>query len=187
MTQTSSQPAAPPRKPVSRLGRWFRSALRWAVAAAVIFAAGIALLWFAQVRPLRAQVDGLRSDLDAAQSEVEALRSLRQENEALQAEATLARSRLLLLRSMVDVTSAQVALALGRPDDAADALLPTDERLASLLNILEDAQARDQVRQMRERLTLAISELNDDAFAAQNDLEVLGSDLALLEGSMGGA
>src|SRR3990172_7947264 len=141
MTQTSSQPAAPPRKPVSRLGRWFRSALRWAVAAAVIFAAGIALLWFAQVQPLRAQVDGLRSDLDAAQSEVEALRSLRQENEALQAEATLARSRLLLLRSMVDVTSAQVALA--------------------------------------------ISELNDDAFAAQNDLEVLASDLALLEGSLG--
>jgi hypothetical protein len=167
------------------MGKWLRSALRWAVAIALVFTAGVVLLWFTQVRPLRAQMESLRSDLDAAQVELEDLRPLREEDEALQAEATLAQSRLLLLRSMVDVTSAQVALALGRQEEASDALLPTDERLASLLNLLTDVQTRDQVRQMRERLALAASEISDDTFAAQNDLEVLASDLAALERSLG--
>ncbi len=185
MTESSPTPASAEMKPESRTGRWLRSALRWVVAALVIFAAGVALLWFAQVQPLRAQAKGLRSDLAAAQTELEALRPLREENEALQAEVALDQSRLLLLRSMVDVTSAQVAIALGRPDDAAEALVQTDERLASLLNTLTDSQARDQVRQMRERLTLAVSEISDDVFAAQNDLEVLASDLAALERSLG--
>lgn len=166
------------------MGKVLRSALRWAVAFGVVFAAGVALLWFTQVRPLRAQIESLQSDLDAAQAELEDLRPLREENDALQAEATLAQSRLLLLRSMVDVTSAQVALALGRQEEASNALLPTDERLASLLNLLTDVQARDQVRQMRERLALAASEIGDDTFAAQNDLEVLASDLAALERSL---
>jgi DNA repair exonuclease SbcCD ATPase subunit len=185
MTQTSPAPVPPPKKPESRLGKWFRSALRWAVAVALVFVAGIAVLWFAQVRPLRAQVESLRSDLQAAQAEVEALQPLREQNQTLQAEADLDQSRLLLLRSMVDVTSAQVALALGRPDDASAALLPTDERLASLLNVLQDAQAREQVGQIRDRLSLVQTELGDNAFAAQNDLEVVASDLAALEGSLG--
>jgi hypothetical protein len=38
---------------------------------------------------------------------------------------------------------------------------------------------------MRERLALALSEISDDTFAAQNDLEVLASDLASLEASLG--
>lgn len=185
MTQTPSEPvAAPPPKPPSRFGRWARIALRWAIGIALIFLAGVALVWIAQVRPLNAEVRSLQSDLDAAQAELEALGPLQQENQTLQAEAALARGRLLLLKSMVDVTSAQVALALGRPDDSSAALVPTDERLASILNILDDAQMSDQIRQMRDRLSLAISEISDDAFAAQNDLEVLASDLAALEASL---
>ena len=185
MTQTPPEPITPPApKPESRLAKTLRNALRWAVGVAVIFAAGIALLWFAQVRPLRAEVARLQSDLDAAQAELEALRPLQVENEALQAEAAFAQSRLLLLESMVDVTSAQVAMALGRPEDARASLQPTGGRLASLVDLLVDAQARDQVRQMRDRLTLILSELSEDAFAAQNDMEVLASGLAALDSSL---
>jgi hypothetical protein len=75
------------------MAKALRTALRWAVGVAVVFVAGIALLWFAQVRPLRAEVARLQSDLDAAQAELEALRPLQVENEALQAGAAFAQSR----------------------------------------------------------------------------------------------
>jgi hypothetical protein len=186
VTETPSEPlAAPTPKPPSRINRWLRSALRWAAGIALIFLIGAALVWIVGVRPLNAEVRTLRADLETAQAELETLRPLQEENQALQAEAARARSRVLLLKAMVDVTSAQVSLALGRPDEAGSALLPTDERLASILNTLTEPQARDQVRQMRERLALALSEISDDEFAAQNDLEVLASDLAALEASLG--
>jgi len=186
VTQTPPEPAAPPApKPESRLARGVRSALRWAVAIAVIFAAGIAVLWFSQVRPLRAEVGRLRSDLDAAQAELETLRPLQADNERLHAEAGIAQSQVLLLQAMVDVTSAQVAMALGNPEDARAALQPTGGRLTALTGVLEDAQAREQVRQMQDRLTLVLSEVDGDAFAAQNDLEVLSGNLAALVSSLG--
>jgi hypothetical protein len=186
VTQTPPEPAAPSiPKPESRLARGLRSALRWAVGIAVIFAAGIALLWFAQVRPLRAEVERLRSDLAAAQAELVTLQPLQAENERLQAEAGIAQSRVLLLEAMVDVTSAQVAMALGKPEDARAALQPTGGRLTELTGVLQDAQAREQVRQIQDRLTLVLSEVDRDAFAAQNDMEVLAGNLAALVSSLG--
>jgi hypothetical protein len=151
----------------------------------VIFTAGIAVLWFAQVRPLRAEVGRLRSDLDAAQAELETLRPLQAENERLHAETDIAQSQVLLLQAMVDVTSAQVAMALGKPADARAALQPTAGRLTALTGVLEDAQAREQVRQMQDRLTLVLSEVDGNAFAARNDLEVLSGNLAALVSSLG--
>jgi uncharacterized protein involved in exopolysaccharide biosynthesis len=76
-------------------------------------------------------------------------------------------------------------MALGNPEDARAALQPTGGRLTALTGVLEDAQAREQVRQMQDRLTLVLSEVVGDAFAAQNDLEVLSGNLAALVSSLG--
>jgi hypothetical protein len=170
-------------KPPSRLGLFLRRALRWTVAVLVVFVLGIGATWIAQVRPKAQEITQLRADLQAAQEELDRLRPLEAENQQLQAEADLARQRLAVLGSLVDVTSAQVAMLVGDPGTARSELADTGARLTGLGNLLEPASA-SEVGAMQTRLEQVLAELDDDAFAAQRDLEVLANALATLDRSL---
>ena len=186
-TPSSPEPAvrsteAPP-KPPSRLGLFLRRALRWTVAVLVVFVLGIAATWVAQVQPKVDEIAQLRTDLQAAQTELERLRPLEAENEQLQAEANVAGQRLAVLGSLVDVTSAQVAMLMGDPEAARSELAGTAARLTELRGLLDPAGVAE-VEAMQTRLEQVLGEVDDDAFAAQRDLEVLANNLATLDRSL---
>jgi len=178
------QPSAP--KPPSRLGRTLRRVLVWAVGLEVIFALGVAAAWFAQILPKASEIQQLRTDLAAAQTELQSLRPLVAENQTLTVDLAQAQRQQAVVEVLVDVTSAQAAIALENPSGARLALGGTDNRLQALSTLLDAPDAQERVSAMRGRLTQILAELDRDAFAAQNDLEVLANDLAVLRQEAGG-
>jgi hypothetical protein len=181
---TPGRPSAA--KPPSRLGRILRRVLIWAVGLEVIFALGVAAAWFAQILPKATEIQQLRADLAAAQTELESLRPLVAENQTLTHDLAQARRQQAVVEVLVDVTSAQAALALENPSGARLALGSTDDRLQALTTLLDAPDAQVRVSAMRDRLTQILAELDRNAFAAQNDLEVLANDLAVLRQEAGG-
>jgi hypothetical protein len=178
------QPSAP--KPPSRLGRTLRRVLVWAIGLEVIFALGVAAAWFAQILPKAGEIQQLRTDLAAAQTELQSLRPLVAENQTLTLDLAQAQRQQAVVEVLVDVTSAQAAIALENPSGARLALGGTDNRLQALSTLLDAPDAQERVSAMRGRLTQILAELDRDAFAAQNDLEVLANDLAVLRQEAGG-
>jgi hypothetical protein len=88
-----------------------------------------------------------------------------------------------LLSVLVDVTTAQLAMAQDDPIAAKAALAGTDERLRTLD---EELVGADTVEGLRNRLALVIEELDDNIFAAQKDLQILSNNLISLERSLFG-
>ena len=179
-----------PVEPPSKLQRFLSRALRWVTGLMVVFACGVAVTWFVQVRPGSEQISSLRVDLESAQnqidsleSEVEALQPLEQENSSLRNEIATIKQRMDLLSVLVDVTTAQLAIAQEDPIAAKAALAGTDDRLMEMDVELIGA---DTVEGLRNRLALVLEEVDDNTFAAQRDLQVLASNLLSLERSLFG-
>jgi hypothetical protein len=177
-------PEPEPAKP-SRFGRWVRRLATWAVGLIVVFLLGGAALYIWQVRPLSASLKQAQDQLQAQNAELADLRPLKAANTDLQNQLAAAQSRILLLQALVDVTGAQVALAQGHAQVAQQALSGTDGRLQQLGAAIGTSHASD-VTALRDRLKLAMGELQSDAFAAGNDLEVLASNLANLDKDLSG-
>lgn len=181
---------APPSAEVKtevRTGRFLRRALRWLTAVVVLFGLGVAATWFAQVRPRTQQIEALIQALaeveaqrDQLQEQVAELEGVRSENEALQASLREAQARLDLLSILVDVTSAQLAIAQDDPGAAKAALQHTDETLGDLGKKLGPSEAA-AIASLRDRVKLVIEEVDGDLFAAQRDLEVLANSLLEIE------
>ena len=181
-----ARPEAEP-KAEGRLGRFLRRALRWAAAAGAVFALGVAATWFAQVRPRTQQIEALIQALaeveaqrDQLQEQVVELEGVRSENEALQASLREAQARLDLLSILVDVTTAQLAIAEEDPIAAKVALEETDQTLRDLGEKLDPREA-SAIASLRERVGLVLGEIDADIFAAQRDLEVLANSLLEIE------
>jgi len=170
---------APAPKPPSRIGRFLRIALRWAVGGMLVFLLGLLATWFAQVRPQAAEIREMRTELESAQAELATLRPLQAENEQLQAEADQAHTRLAVVEALVDVTSAQVALFMDDPTAARTHLSGTDERLTAI-SARMGVSVADEIETMRGRLNQVLAEVDQDPFAARRDLEVLANTLATL-------
>jgi cell division protein FtsB len=175
--------------PPSRFGRFLRSAVRWAAGLVLVFGLGVAAMWIVRVKPqtdqiagLRGQIDGLNQQVDSLTTEVEGLRPLKQKNADLQDQLTQDEEHLQVLQILVDVTSAQVQMGLGEPAAARQALSGTDGRLQTLQSTVQAAQ-QTEVKSMRDRLALVLGEIDNNNFAAVNDLEVLAGDLAAFERS----
>jgi len=175
-----------PRQP-SRAGQFARRALRWAAGIGVVFLVGVLVTFFWRVRPQADTIRRLGIDLKETRSQVNQLQSrldelapLESENEQLQQELDIKDHHLDLLDVLVDVTRAQLALAQDQPDSAKAALEGTDDSLRSLQDGMEGSQS-GMVAGMRERLQLAITELDSDTFAAQRDLEIMANNLVDLE------
>ena len=179
MTEDSSAqtliPAAPP-EPPSRLTLWLRRAMVWAAGVLVVFALGAVGNWWFQVRPRAGQVQQLTTQLEAANQELESLRPKAADADRLQASLDRAELRLLTLQALARVHEARAALALGEGSQGRLPALLADGSLARLQS-LADPSAAETVGAMRERLAMAIDEIETNDFAAQGDLEILANDL----------
>lgn len=179
-------------KPPSRLGKFFRKALRWVTGLIVVFALGVGTTYFVRVRPMNYQIQDLENQLQAAdltvsqlEEQISTFAGLETENEKLTNELLETQLHVDIMRVLVDVTSAELALANEDIITAKASLTGTDERLADLEETLQ-GEDQQTIEGMRTRLTLVLEELETDAFAALSDLDVLASNLLALERSLFG-
>ncbi|OGO19720.1 MAG: hypothetical protein A2Z14_00685 [Chloroflexi bacterium RBG_16_48_8] len=184
------EPQADKPKPPSRLGRFFRRALRWITGLFVVFALGVGTTWFVRVQPMNTKMGDLKNQLQAAEITVTELEAriadftpLVSENASLKTQLLETQLHVDVMRILVDVTAAELALANGDAVTAKASLTGTDTRLAILQ---EKLQGEDQqtIEGMRTRLALALEELETNTFAAISDLDVLISNLVALERSL---
>lgn len=171
----------------AKSSRTLRKVLLWAVGLVIVFAVGVMLVWTLQVRPQAAQIASQQSEILTAKEqtellseEVQGLRPLAEQNTQLREELSSAKAHLDLLNVLVDVTTAQLALAQEDVIAARAALTGTIARVRALESTLEGADA-DAVSEMSGRLQLVLEELESDSFAARRDLEILANNLLALE------
>ena len=168
-------PPPPPETP-SGFALWLRKALRWTLAFVVVFALGTAANWWFQVRPKTTAIADLTSQLDSASQELETLRPKAAEAERLSASLDRVEREVLALQALVQVNEARLALAQGDATGARMPLLLAEAKLASLGTRVPSAQL-ETITGVRERLALALQELQNNAFAAERDLEIMANDL----------
>ncbi len=174
-------------KPESRLGRFFKRALRWVVFLVVVFAIGVLAMEFVRVQPQREEISNLNQALEAAetaqaelQAELSRLEGVEAENEELSRALAIASTRQVIQEIRLDVAQAQLALAQGDAEGVAEALHGTGENLNELRDLLGALKAAE-VEALRERLVLVLSEVDSDPFAAERDLEILANTLQEIE------
>ena len=172
--------------------RWSR-VLRWTTGLLVVFALGLGATWMVQVRPLRQQVAVLEQEqvvlqagIAELQAQVTQMDAVRAENVALLVGQAKLDQSFALLKARVGTLQAQLILSAGgEAQKAAQALVSADSQLAMLEQTLAGSQQED-VQILRERLALAIRELESDPFAARRDLEVLANGLDTMEKALSG-
>ena len=172
--------------------RWSR-VLRWTTGLLVVFALGLGATWMVQVRPLRQQVAVLEQEqgvlqagIAELQAQVTQMEAVRAENVALLVGQAKLDQSFALLKARVGTLQAQLILSAGgEAQKAAQALVSADSQLAMLEQTLAGSQQED-VQILRERLALAIRELESDPFAARRDLEVLANGLDTMEKALSG-
>ena len=179
-------------KPPSRIGIFLRKALRWTTGLVFVFGLGIVTAWFVRVQPQDAQIDDLNDRIQAAEitvgeleGQILALVPLGEKNENLLVEISKTQLHVDVMKVLVDVNLAELAVAKGDLVTAKASLTGTDARLAVLQ---EELQGDDQqtIEGMRIRLTLVLDEIEEDTTAAMSDLDVLSSNLVALERSLFG-
>ncbi|MGB2895120.1 MAG: hypothetical protein WBB65_03010 [Anaerolineales bacterium] len=170
---------AEPVEPKRRLRRF----LFWTLCVTGVFALGLVAMWFVRVGPLSTEFEKASIKVESLESELEDLRPLRAENTQLLDELEMGESQLQFLNVLVNVTSAQLALAQEDKIAAKAALAGTK---ASLLELEEKLGAEDAetVRSLIDRLELVHGEVDTDEFAASRDLEILANNLLSLERSL---
>ncbi len=179
-------------KEESRAGRFVKRALRWVVMLLVVFTLGVVAMQLVRVGPLNEERDSLNQSLAEAQAanqdlqaEIDRLEDVDEENQALSDALQQVEAKLALLNVLVDVTRAQLALAQQDPLRVAAALQGTGEKLSALRDLISPAAASD-LDGIRERLILALSEVDGDPFAAERDLEILANTLLEIERELSG-
>ena len=176
--------------PPSKVRLFLNRALRWITGIMLVFVLGVVAMWAIRVRPVQSELQSLQTDLEAMQEQVttleervQSLLPLEAENESLQAELAKTEQQMAIRGVLVDVTSAQLAMAQEYPIAAKAALAGTDERMKAL-----DVElvGTDTLEGLRTRLALVVDELDSDAFAARRDLQILANNLISLERSLFG-
>jgi uncharacterized protein involved in exopolysaccharide biosynthesis len=152
-----------------------------------IFALGIAATWVLQVRPRSAEIEKLGVQAATAQADVvdleerlDHLLPLEEENAALLVETTAMNQELALLRVLLNVKSAQMALMMDEVADAEERLENSREDLERVSQGMTGAEA-EVLRDLINRLDLIQSEIDRDPEAAAQDLEILANTLVTLE------
>jgi hypothetical protein len=168
-----------PVKPKRRLRRF----LFWMLCVLGLFTLGLVATWFFQVGPLTIELEKARIEIESLESELEDLRPLPAEIEQLSDALEASESHRQLLNVLVNVTSAQLALAQGDTVAAKAALAGTRASLLEFENKLSAADA-DTVGDLIKRLELIPGEIDTNEAAASLDLEILANSLLSLERSL---
>lgn len=194
-------------KKENKFRRFLRNLLRWTLGILIVFGVGFLTAIFAVYRPeVQNYQNGLNQtgkELEAAQEvltesqtqyesriaeleqQVETLNPLAVDNEDLLAIQDEYLLRIAILDARLDVANTQLALV---GDDQARArvlLAKTGETLATIHNLMPENQ-RELVTAMEQRLDLVLTEIEDDPYAAQSDLDVLEKSLLELEDALFG-
>ncbi len=184
------QPEEEAPKEESKARRFFRLTLRWILSVMIVFGLGYLTAIFALYRPttqelgqMRGELKAARDQIDTLEARVEELKPLEAENEELLAAQDEYELHIAILNARLDVAMAQMALVQGDIAKAQITLRNTDETLAKIKNLLPESQS-EIVTAMEERLELTLSEIEDDPYAAQSDLDVLATNLLQLEDSL---
>jgi hypothetical protein len=190
----------PPSDPtfMNKMKRWATYALIGLVVVVLIFLAGFLTSYFVNARPAQAslaeqgeelsqiqlKLDSLESrnnELSASlSSEKTKVASLEGDIEKLQANLEMAEMHLMLLRTVNDFNTANLALSNGDISGAKVALLATPERIEALLPLIETVDA-PLAKNLENRFEMILSNLEDDSQTAQFDLGLLAKSLLNVE------
>jgi hypothetical protein len=202
----SSQPpqgGLPPAPAESKSRRFFRHLIRWAAGVLIVFGlgllTGIFLLYRPAVQKAEAaqqtaqtemqqasdQITDLEGQVADLEGRVDALQSLKDANTQLLAAQEDLKLHIAILDARLDVANALLALSRSEPDSAS-ALIILDQTGATFDRIgqfLANEQL-DTLTKMKQRLELVLTEIENDPYAAQSDLDVLATNLLQLEDSL---
>lgn len=180
-------------KPESKIRIFFRKLLRWTLAILIVFGIGYAVAVFTLYIPETKQhasteqaltaIQGQVADLEA---QVSALESTASDTDAKLVAQTELELQMALLSARVDVANARLALAENDTASAQLSLAKTDTTLKWMQNLLPVEQ-QNVIAAMTQRLDLVLSEIADNPYAAQSDLDVLATNLLQLQDAVFGA
>ncbi len=177
----------------SKARRFFRQVLRWVLGVLIVFGLGCLAAIFALYRPevqkyqqVNGQLNEAKGQIATLESRIDELQPMETKNEALLAAQDEYELHIAVLDARVDVTNARLALAEDDIAQAQLALKNTGETLARIKALLPAAQG-DVLTTMENRLELALSEIEDDPYAADSDLDVLATNLLQLDDSLFGS
>jgi hypothetical protein len=134
------------------------------------------------ISELRDELSTANAEIDTLQAQVDVLDEVEAANSKLEDDLAAASLRVLLLSSLADVYAAQFAMETGDSANARVQLTNTPDTLDAMYDRL-DPDLQPVVASMQERLSLVLSGIGTDPFAAQSDLEVLANSLISLENS----
>ena len=181
------QPPVQPAPSKKKGSGFLRTCLFWSVGLFGIFALGIAVTWVLQVRPRSIEIEKLGVQAATSQAEVvdleerlDLLLPLEDENTALLVETAAMNQELALLRVLLSVKTAQMALMMDDVADAQEGLENSREDLERVAQGMTGAEA-EVLRDLINRLDLIQSEIDRDPGAAAQDLEILTNTLVTLE------
>ena len=188
-------------KEESKARRFFRKTLRWTLGLLIVFGLGFTVAIFALYQPTLQKVEQGKSELAQAngqienlagqitnlEGEIESLQALEDQNQELTAAQKDRDLYISILNARLDVANALLSLGEG---DAAQARIILDKTAETLdtIKIMLEPDQREVVTAMQQRLELVLTEMENDPYAAQSDLDVLATSLLQLENSLfGGA
>ena len=181
--------------------RIFRKVLLWAGILAIVFLAGIVTYHFLRLKPLQETIGNMQATLDQANQEVDSLQSkndqliaegqistdritsLEGEKKDLLAEIEATKGHLALIKVLVDVSNARVALFLGDVEGAKDVLINTQQRLDDLSSLIAEVDG-NLAADIPQRFNLIISGLERDTETVNIDLELITRDLLEIEAAL---
>lgn len=166
-------------KPESAFRRFLRRVVRWTLFILVIFGLGMVAAVFLWYIPMRKIANANLDALNTANQQVMDLKEQLAGQTALEKEYQTALERLKLAAILklvqslqVEVASARIALYQNNIEAAQNALENADKLMTELQRQAEKEQ-QDVITDLQTRLTLAKSEIKDNSYAAQSDLDVL--------------
>jgi len=180
---------------------FFRRLLRWAAGVLIVFGLGLLAAIFLLYRPevqkaeaarvtaqaeieqARAQVADLEDQVDGLKDKIAALQPLEDANTQLLDVQDGLNLHIAILDARLDVATALLALA---GQDSAQALVILDQTGATLDRIGQflAPEQLNTITSMKQRLELVLTEIEDDPYAAQSDLDVLATNLLQLEDAL---
>lgn len=193
-TPAAAAPVIPPKKTESRPRRFFRLTIRWVAGFLIVFLLGVLAMEFVFYLPhtqqLTQQVEQANTAREQAiqnsknlQTQLDGLAPVATQNATLQASLTKSQLHVTILSAEANINSAQISFLNNKSADARLVLNKAQTTLKSLQTMLPPDQQTVAV-DMQNRLTLVLSELDSNKFAAQSDLTVLSTSLLQLENTL---